>query len=286
MYCTFDYLQPDSLHTLYDAMDSRGEQLRLYAGGTDLLVLLRARKISCAALADVKMIPDLHGICEKEDTISIGAASSFSDIADHPLIAKYAPALSAAARKVGSTQIRFKGTIGGNIMNASPAGDGLCACYGLNSSVELASRSGIRRMPITSFLLAPRKTAIAPGEVLTRIYIPKNAFPLQQFFKVGRRNALAISVVNGTVGLKISSGVVQQASVVLGAVAPTPVHIQAAEACLTGQSLSMPLLHKIESLVQEGICPISDIRASAEYRSYIAGVMVRRQLETIWKEVQ
>lgn len=286
MYCTFDYLQPDSLHALYDAMDSRGNLLRLYAGGTDLLVLLRARKISCTALADIKMIPDLHGICETENTISIGAASTFSDIADHPLIAKYAPALSAAAGKVGSTQIRFKGTLGGNIMNASPAGDGLCACYGLHASVELASRSGMRMIPITSFLLAPRKTAIAPGEVLTRIHIPKNMFPLQEFFKVGRRNALAISIVNGTVGLKISGGVIRQASIVLGAVAPTPVHIQAAENCLTGQSLSIPLLQKIETLVQEGICPISDIRASAEYRSYIAGVMVRRQLEALWKEVQ
>ena len=284
MYCSFEYLHPTDLNALFDAMKSWGEDMRLYAGGTDLLVLLRARKISCKALADIKGIPELNGIHEDGDAISIGAAVNLYDIASNRLITQYIPALAGAAEKVGSVQIRFKGTLGGNIMNASPAGDGLCAAYGLGAEVELASRAGIRRLPVSQFILTPRKTAIGPQEIVTRICIPKQKYPLQTFFKVGRRNALAISVVNGMIGLEISSGVVQRASITLGSVAPTPVHAARAEKFLVGSALSPQTLHETERMVREEIHPISDIRASADYRSYIAGVMVRKQLETLWKE--
>jgi xanthine dehydrogenase FAD-binding subunit len=288
MYAEFDYLSPSTAEELYALMEEKKNDYLLYAGGTDLLILLRAKKVYAKHVIDIKKIPGITGVQDEGEYISIGAATRLSDIESDPLIKQWASALSEAAAKVGSVQIRFKGTLGGNIQTASPAGDGLNAVYALDAEVGLLSRSGERRVPIAQYVLAPRKTAIQPGEVLYKIYIPKRAWSFQHFFKTGRRNALAISVVNGAMAIEAdANGLVKDARIVLGAVAPTPIRIQAAERLIIGRKTGDIPLNEVTLVVQQGVRPISDLRASAQYRAYIAGISVKKQISAFtegWKK--
>jgi len=282
MYASFKYLCPLSLKELFQMVDVYRDEAMLYAGGTDLLVLLRAKKVSTKYLIDIKKIPELNGIVETDSSISVGSASRFIDIHNNMLIKKWARSLYQASNQVGSVQIRFKGTLGGNIQTASPSGDGLNAAWALDAQVELMSSNGERRVPLTEFILAPRRTVILPGEVISRIYVPKRKWTYQSFFKVGRRNALAISVVNGVVALDVDDNrIIKDARISLGAVGPTPLRITKAEEFLIDKRLNDVSLEEIADIVQENVKPISDIRASAEYRSYISGISIKKQIADI-----
>ncbi|MCQ1529378.1 FAD binding domain-containing protein [Lutispora saccharofermentans] len=285
MYGTLEYLCPTSLQELFQLMESYKDEAAIYAGGTDLLVLLRSGKVSFKYLIDVKKIPELNGINETEKVISIGSVSRFIDIQNSLLVNRWAKALSQASNQVGSVQIRFKGTLGGNIKTASPAGDGLNAAWALDAQIGLLSVNGERILPLTEFILAPRKTVILPGEVIARIYIPKREWSYQKFFKVGRRNALAISVVNGAVALEVDkNGIIKDSRISLGSVAPTPLRITKAEQLLMGKELHELALEELARIVQESVSPISDIRAGAEYRAYMAGVLVKKQIVEFLEE--
>ncbi len=285
MYGTLEYLCPTSLQELFQLMESYKDEAAIYAGGTDLLVLLRSGKVSFKYLIDVKKIPELNGINETEKVISIGSVSRFIDIQNSLLVNRWAKALSQASNQVGSVQIRFKGTLGGNIKTASPAGDGLNAAWALDAQIGLLSVNGERILPLTKFILAPRKTVILPGEVIARIYIPKREWSYQNFFKVGRRNALAISVVNGAVALEVDkNGTIKDSRISLGSVAPTPLRITKAEQLLMGKELHELPLEELTRIVQESVSPISDIRAGAEYRAYMAGVLVKKQIVEFLEE--
>ena len=279
MYAQFDFVRPSSLNELTGLLKNRKEGTLIYAGGTDLLVFLRAKKVSAQLLIDVKDVPEFQGIREQDDCISIGSAVTMTQIQTDPLVLRWAPALAKGVGEVGSVPIRNKATLAGNIQTASPAADGLNALWGLDGVLVLVSEGGERRVPVQEYVLAPRKTVIRPDEVIARIEVPKTEWTKQVFFKVGRRNALAISVVNGIVALKMAeNGTIADARVSVGAVAPTPLRIGAAEAKLVGRSLNADLIEEVGAIVQENVKPISDLRATKEYRRYIAGVMVKKQL--------
>jgi len=283
MYADFKYHSPGEVGQLFDLLTSTEAPL-VYAGGTDLLVWLRGKTVSGQHVIDVKNLPELGGIKEEADYISIGAAVNFYDIITNELITKWAPALRDASAQVGSVQIRHKGTLGGNIQTASPAGDGLVAAMGLDAEVEILSPTGQRRLPLAEFVLGPRQTALLPNEIISRICIPKYHRTFQRFFKVGRRNALAISVVNGVVALCTDrSGKIESAGIVLGAVAPTPVRVSNAEDILTSSTTGTYCFDELMAAVRGQIKPISDLRASADYRSYIAGIMVKREIQDFLK---
>ena len=284
MYEQFDYRCPASQSELLALLGQGGQGTLLYGGGTDLLVVLRARKVSAEHLIDTKGVPEFRAVTETETAVSIGCAVTLSQIESDPLVRRWAPALADGAGKVGSVQIRNKGTLAGNIQTASPAGDGFNAAYGLDGSVVLLSAAGVRRLPLDQFVQGPRKTALAPGELIAVIEIPKRSWTFQRFFKVGRRNALAISVVNGLVALEMEDGAVKDARISVGAVGPTPLRIREAESLLKGRFLTPELAERVSDLVQNSVHPISDLRASAEYRAYMAGVMVKRQLKAYMEE--
>lgn len=279
MHATFKYFCPSSLDELFQAISQYGDDALIYGGGTDVLVLLRAGNLTAKAVIDVKALPELRGISDSGDSISIGAACCFAEIQAHPLILQWAGALGQAAGSVGSVQIRHKGTLAGNIQSASPAGDGLNAAWGLDATLRLISAAGRRSVLLSKFVQAPRKTARRSGEVIARIDIPKQDWAYQRFFKVGRRNAMAISVVNGMVALKADpSGIITDARVSLGAVAPTPLRVLEAEAELVGGRADEAAAARAGDIARASVKPISDIRADAGYRAYIAGVMVKRQI--------
>lgn len=276
----FAYEKPATWEELFQHLGGQRERAVLYAGGTDLLVLIRAGKVSPGLLLDVKRLPGIGEIREEQDFLEIGAACPFSAIASHEAVGRWAPTLAQAARSVGSTQIRFKGTLGGNIGTASPAGDGLTAAWGLDAALTLAGAEGTRTAPLCEFITGPRKTCLREGECIRSIRIAKHPWSFQRFFKVGRRNALAISVTNGMVALDVSrDGLVREARIALGAVGPTPLRLRSAEALVAGRRRNDVDLEAVARRVREEVAPIDDIRAGAAYRAYISGVWVRRLLE-------
>lgn len=283
MYAEFEYLRPAGLTELLELLAQKREGTAVYAGGTDLLVELRARKRQAGRLIDIKGVPSLGKISEREGCLSIGGACTFSEIAASPLVRRWAPALVQAAGAVGSVQIRNKATLAGNIQTASPAGDGLNAALALDGTAVLLSLDGERRVPLTEHIRGPRSTLLEPGELLAAVELPLRAWSCQRFFKVGRRNALAISVVNGTVALELEGGRAADARICVGAAGPTPVRMEAAEGLLRGQAMSEELIERVAQTVREQVRPISDLRASAEYRSYMAGTMTGRLLRSFWK---
>lgn len=283
MYAQFEYLRPAGLPELLELLAEEREDTVLYAGGTDLLVDLRARKRVAGRVIDIKGAAPLREISERDGCLAIGSACTLSEAVSSPLVRRRAPALAQAASKVGSVQIRNKATLAGNIQTASPAGDGLNAALALDGTAVLLSRQGERRVPLTDYICGPRRTLLAVGELVASIEIPKRAWTKQGFFKVGRRNALAISVVNGTVALELEGETVTDARICVGAAAPVPLRIVAAEELLRGRPLSEEGIELAAQAVREGVCPISDLRASAEYRAYMAGVMVKRQLRAFWE---
>lgn len=275
----FLYKRPGSLEEAFSWMREEAGNYILYAGGTDILVRLRSGRLHTKCVIDVKAVPELQGIRETETEIRIGAAATLREIADHKLIQSWYPALCRAAAEVGSVPIQNKATLAGNIQNASPAGDGLIAAFATDASVEVVSARGIRRCPLETHVLGPGKTGLLPGELVSAVILPKRIWTDLYFFKTGRRNALAISIVNGSVLLeRDDGGTVLDCRIVLGAVAPKPLRIQEAERLLRGETLHAALTEEVGACVSAAVHPITDLRASAEYRKYLAGVLVKRQL--------
>lgn len=284
MYAQFEHLCPKSMKELLALLAEKQTGTILYGGGTDILVDLRAGKSKASRLVDTKCVEELHAVTETRDCISIGCAVTLSEIAENPLVWRWAPALAQGAGRVGSVQIRNKGTLAGNVQTASPAGDALNSAYALDGVAVLLSERGERRVSLYEYVCGPRRTQRMEDELLKAVEIPKRGWTYQRFFKVGRRNALAISVVNGVVALKTERGSVTDARISVGAVAPTPLRVRAAEDLLRGQTLTAELAAQAAGLVTNSVHPISDLRASAEYRAYMAGVMVKRQLTEFMEE--
>jgi len=180
---------------------------------------------------------------------------------------------------MGSPQIRNQATLAGNIQTASPAGDAYVTAYALDGVVVLESKKGVRKLPLATFASGPRKTEKAPDEVIAAVEILKRKWTYESFFKVGMRNAMAISVANGVVCLDVKDGLVKDCRICVGACAPTPIRIFEAEELLKGKALSAELAEQVGEIVKTAVNPISDLRASAEYRRYIAGTMVKKELE-------
>lgn len=279
MFAKFEYTAPATVEELLGILAQEKAGTVIYGGGTDVIVDLRSEKLQAERLIDIKTIPELRRITEKKDCICVGCAATLMQIHDDPLVNRYAPTVAQGCGQVGSVQIRNKGTLAGNIQTASPAGDGLNGAMAADAVAVLQSVSGQRRVPLTEYIIGPRKTQRKNDEFLAYIEIPKKEMTFAEFFKVGRRNALAISVVNGAVTLLQRSGVVEDCRIVVGAVAPTPLRMVQAEEILRGEKLTAELAAKIGKLVSASVHPISDIRASAEYRGYMAGTMVKRMLD-------
>lgn len=279
MRAQFDYFRTRSIFEAFSLLEQGAVP---YQGGTDLLVQLRSGKREAELLADLSDLQGLKGIAMSEGMLSVGAACKAVEIAADPLVTRWAPGLAQSAAALGSPPIRNKATIGGNIATASPAGDMLTACWALEAVLLLVTRSGERRLPLDEFIQGPGRQTLQPAEMIARIEIPLVPWKHQHFFKVGRRNAMSVSVVNGLCAFQTADdGTVSQARIGLGAVGPTPLRIRDAEAYITGKRPGDVNKEHLMQLVRAGVQPISDIRASAEYRRYIAGVMVKRELEAL-----
>lgn len=272
-------LLPTLLEECWDVLEHNPEA-RIFCGGTDLLVQLRAGEIDSPVLIGLEKITELSGVREEGGTLWIGAASTHGQLLDNPLIRSHLSILASALSTLGSPLIRSMGTIGGNICTASPAGDSLPPLYILDAEVEVGSRRGLRRLPIGQFIKGPGLTDLKPDEILLGVRVAKpERYNCHHSEKVGQRKSLACAIASMAALLKVSgSGIIEDAHLAWGSVAPTVLMVPAAEAALTGKRLCRETLEEASVLVRGAASPIDDIRASAEYRRDVAGNLLLRLL--------
>lgn len=258
-------------------------EARILAGGTDLLVRLRAGSQSARTLVSLERVAALRGVAEEgrsglHRVLRIGAATTHAELLAHPLVRARLPVLASALEELGSPAIRNMGTLGGNLCTASPAGDCLPPLTVLGAEVELASAAGTRRLALPEFLLGPGRTALLPGEVLAAVHVPLPGVEVAQHFeKLGRRSAQAVAVVSLAALLRVGSGGhVAEARLAWGSVAPGIWRCPEAEAALTGRRLSLAALRDAAWVVRQQVRPVDDLRASADYRREVAGNLLLR----------
>jgi carbon-monoxide dehydrogenase small subunit/xanthine dehydrogenase small subunit len=268
---------PEMLDELWQRLADYPET-GIFAGGTDYLVWLRSGRVSTSTLICLERMPVLRGVTDEGNQIRIGAATTHESLLADPIIREHYQVLQQALRVLGSPHIRRTGTIGGNIVTASPAGDTLPPLYVLGAAVELQSRHGLRRMPIADFIHGPGRTALQSGEILTAILVPKGrGSSLQHFEKVGLRQAMACAVASLAATLEISaSGRIGQARLAWGSVGPTIVRLPEVEAALVGHPFDRATFTAAASLVGASLSPINDVRATASYRRQVSGSLLLR----------
>ena len=275
----FDFLIPQTLDELKTALDETGG--RIVAGGTDVIPKMRRGLFSASVLVDTSRIEGLSFIEEKDGQIQIGALVTHQEIVESALLKETSPSLVEAAAKVGCIQTRNRGTLGGNIANASPAADTIPPLLTLNAEVRLASQKGERILSLNEFLLGPGKTALIPGELIHSLRFSRLiGIWGTSYLKLGKRNGMAISVVNAAAAILLdSTGQIEQARLALGSVAPTVVRCPEVESILIGQAPTSEILERAAQSVSDVISPIDDVRASAAYRAHSAVILARRALE-------
>jgi carbon-monoxide dehydrogenase medium subunit len=258
-----------------------GPAVLVLAGGTDLLVELKAASRVPRVLVDISRAADMKGIAVTDQGLRIGALVTHTEIMRSPLICEMFPALAAAAQSIGAVQTRNMGTLGGNLVTGVPSMDSGPTLVALDAHVTIAGPGGRRRLALAEFFAGPRKTALGPGELLLEIIIPtENLGKPADFQKFGLRKGQALALVNAAASLRMDHerAVCVAPRIALGAVAPTVMRARAAEACLEGRPITPETLAEAGRIAAGEACPISDFRASAEYRRDLIAVLTRRAL--------
>lgn len=276
----FEYFIPKNLNELFDILKVLGKNKKFLAGGTDLLVRIKDNLIKEDNIIDIKSINELKGITENEDKIEIGSLTTFTEIIESDLLNRHSLLLIEAVKKIGSPQIRNKGTIGGNICNASPAGDTIPPLFCLDAKLFLESATGVKTVDIEDFFIGPGKTILKDDEILTKIVIKKMDEDEYGFFnKLGQRNALTIAISSSCIKIKKLNGKIDDIKISLGSVAPTVVRAKNVEESIKNLSqYKRDEILKICNEVEKDINPITDVRGSREYRIEVSKYLIFESL--------
>ena len=275
----FSYVAPQSVDEAVAALADAGEDVKVMAGGQSLMPLLRMRLAAPTTLVDLGRIDELRGVREDGDTLVIGSMTTYYDVLRNPLVGKHALLISEATRTVADPQIRHRGTLGGNLAHADPAGD-LCApVLALDATLTVAGPSGRRTIGAAEFFVDYFTTALQPDEILVDVRIPKHTDWAAHYEKLNRV-AQAWSIVAVAATVEIDGGVIRQARVALTNMATVPVRAHGVEEALIGQPASEELIRAAAEHAVEGTDPITDSDADAEFRSHLAKVLTRRAVAT------
>jgi CO/xanthine dehydrogenase FAD-binding subunit len=276
------YAAPRSLAEALDLL--RADDVTIVAGGTDLLPQSHSGKVRFGSLLmNIRRIPELDGIALEGDTIRIGALTSITTLLESPVVRERMPILAEAADHFASEQVRNGATVGGNICNASPAGDTLVPLIVLDAAVELATKPNgtiaTRTLLLQDFLTGPGRTQRAAHELLTAVHVPTPppGF-VARFYKHGTRPALDISTISIGIGGVKRGDRLDNVRVVFGAVAPTPIRAPATERVLEGRRLDAAAIEAAAEAAHDEVRPISDVRGSAWYRQELVRNMTKRIL--------
>lgn len=251
---------------------------RPVAGGTDLLVQITGELGEPPErVLDIWHLDELRGIRMESNALVLGALTTYAEMRRSPLIAEFLPAFAEAAATIGAAQIQNRGTIGGNVMNASPAGDMLPLLLACDAQLIAGTARGERRIPASEFWPSYRKTALESNELLLRISIPLPADRQLRYRKVGTRRAQAISkVVMSLAWQATQDGSWRDVHLALGSVAPTPIRASATEAVMEGAAPTEATADRAASTLAGELRPIDDVRSSADYRRAVAARVLHR----------
>ncbi len=274
---------PSSLHEALKFF-SENEKVTLIAGGTDIMV--KERVTPGGVLGEAAMglldIKDLYFVNDFCNTLEIGPLVTHESLSLDPLVALHAPVLKKAACVLGAPQIRHRGTIGGNICNSSPVGDLLPPLYVLGAMLTLTSPSDERIVPIADFILAPGKNILKPNEILTKITVNKiGQTDKYGFERVTPRKALAITKASLAFAADFENGRMHNVRIAMGSVGPVIVRATQTENFLEDRELTADVIAQAADMIRNDSKPISDVRSTSAYRSYITGVLLRRILRTL-----
>jgi CO/xanthine dehydrogenase FAD-binding subunit len=277
-----NYESPKTVADAVKLLAAHGEKARPLVGGTDLIIQLRAGTRRPEYVVDVKHIPEMSRISfSMQHGLHLGAAVSCIHIHENADMRRYYPGLTEAAHLIGSLQIQSRASVGGNLCNGSPAGDSTPALIALGAKARLVGPQGERTVPVETFITAPGRTVLQPGELLVELLIDTPArHSSDAYLRFIPRNEMDIAVVGvgGSITLDLDDDRVVDARIALGAVGPTPIVATEAAKAIIGKKLDAAALDNAARLATSVAMPIDDMRGTAEYRSHIVGVLTRRVL--------
>lgn len=271
----FDYVAPESIEQALAAIAEAGDEGKVLAGGQSLLPILRLRMNSPETVIDLGRIADLREVSEEGDTLVVGAMATHHDVMRHPLVGEHAALLARALEEVADPQVRHRGTVGGALVHADPAGDVGTAVLALDAELVVAGPNGSRTVAAEDFFVDLFQTAVGEDELLTHIRIPKHTgwgAHYEKFIRVAQQ----WSIVAVAATVKVEGGAIADARVGLTNMGSTPLRAKGVERALVGQSPSADVVGQAAAAAAEGTEPPSDLNGAADYRKHLAGVLTRR----------
>lgn len=268
---SYQLVSPAKLSDALDLLARDKGFWKPFAGGTDLMVLLEAGKLPHLNYVNIWNLKELRGIVLTNDQITLGALTTYTEVQNHPVLREEFPMLCQAAKETGGIAIQNRGTLGGNIVNASPAADSPPALLAYDAELELVSKQGARRIPYSGFHIQYKQMDIRPDELLSAIHLPRKTGGVTHYYrKVGTRKAQAISKIC-LAGLgTVREGRIDRVRIALGSVAPIPLRCARTESSVTGQPVNPDTIAAARRTLAEEISPIDDIRSTRDYRLQVS----------------
>lgn len=264
---SYQLISPANLLEALEVLSQDNGYWKPFAGGTDLMVLLEAGKLPHKNYVNIWNLKELRGIEVSDDGVTLGALTTYTEVQEHPVLRAEFPMLCQAAKETGGIAIQNRGTLGGNIVNASPAADSPPALLAYDAELELVSKSGERRVAYSRFHRGYKQMDIRPEELLRTIRLPRLKQSLTQYYrKVGTRKAQAISKVCFAATGQVAEGRISHIRIALGSVAPIPIRCEQTESSLLNQSLNEQTIKAAIDQLGAEISPIDDVRSTRDYR--------------------
>lgn len=275
---SFQYHSPTSVDEAVELLDSL-KNAKPFAGGTDLVPLLREGAVKSDHLIDLNQVPELNYVRVEWGFVCMGATTTHSQVIGSPIIKEKAHALYDAVSRIGSPQIRNLGTITGNVCNASPAADAAPPLLVLDAEVTITSVDGTRQMPISGLFAGPKINTLGLNELVTEIRFPvPPANSGSAYRRIARRKAFTLSVVGAAVYVEMDGEICSDARVAFGSVAETPIRVEAVENLIRGKEPTPELIERACEACKEHVHPITDIRGTAEYRRDMCAILLKRAM--------
>jgi carbon-monoxide dehydrogenase medium subunit len=273
----FDYQEPATLKKVFSLLDKHGEEARVIAGGTSLLIMMRQGLLAPRVVISLARIPKFERIAySSKEGLRIGAGARHRDIELSPAVQKHYPLLHETFRKVAQPRIRNMGTVGGNLAGGDPLTDPGASLIALDAEVTLTSSKGQRRLPLEEFFVDYYQTALEPGELLTEIHVPPPERPGWSHIKFTPRSVEDFATVGVAITVRANNGVCEDVRIGLNSVAPTIVRARKAEEVLRGKPITEAVLREMGEVATTEVDPMDDNRGSAEYKREMVKVLARR----------
>lgn len=277
-----DFAQPSSLDDALGLLKKHGDKAGLLAGGTDLLVLLRANAKTSDVILDIKDIPELNQLeFDLTSGLTIGAAVPCHKIYNDSNVKKYYPGIIDSASIIGGTQIQGRASFGGNLCNAAPSADAVPGMIVMGVTCKIASSQGVKDVPVEEFCLAPRKTILKPDELLISLNYPApKPNTGSRYIRFIPRNEMDIAVVGVGAYVELEKNKFKDVRISLASVAPKPIFVKEAGSSVIGKEVNDENISLVAQKAKEAATPITDMRGTIEFRKHLCEVLTRRALNT------